>query len=57
MFMPRNDAAAWSKKVQRIIKSSLKKEEEAEKPDPEKARDYHEKVLEKISKGRKDNKN
>jgi hypothetical protein len=50
--MPRNDAAAWSKKVQRIIKSSVKKEEEDERPDPERASDYHEKVLEKIRRGR-----
>ena len=48
MPVPRDDAKTWSKKVDRIIKEALGKEELKKELDEE----YHSKVLEKIRKGR-----
>ena len=48
VLMPRDDARVWSKKIEAIIKASRVGETE------KKVRDdaYHEKVLEKIARGR-----
>lgn len=47
--MPRNDAKRWRRKVERIIKSSLDKEESRKK---EFSQEYHDKVLQKIQRGK-----
>lgn len=48
--MPRDDARRWSRKIERIIKSSLAEEED----DPKKKfdEDYQRKILERIHKGK-----
>ncbi len=48
--MPRDDAATWSRKVRRIIRESLKPEEEEKRARDE---EYHRKMLDRIGADRK----
>lgn len=47
--MPRDDARRWSKKIERIIKSSLEEQDNSKK---EFDQEYQNKILERIHKGK-----
>ncbi len=51
--LPRDDARVWSKKIERIIKSSLNPDEKGSAKEPSRDYDeYQKKVLEKIRSGK-----